>query len=54
MGFQINDVYINNLRYSDDTVLMVTNIVDLQWIQDLVRTASEEYYLNLNIRKNKL
>lgn len=43
-NIQINGKYINNLGYDDDTVLLATNLADLQVI-----TASEKY---LNIRSS--
>jgi hypothetical protein len=41
-GIVINGKIINNLRYADDTVLIASNIENLQKILDKVVTASEK------------
>lgn len=53
VSIRINGEYLNNIRYADDTVLLATNLKDLQLLVDRVRAASETYGLELNTKKTK-
>uniref|UniRef100_A0A8D8LPD3 Craniofacial development protein 2 n=1 Tax=Cacopsylla melanoneura TaxID=428564 RepID=A0A8D8LPD3_9HEMI len=53
-GIKINNYTINNLRYADDTVLLATNIDDLNNMVNKLSEISKEYGLNINISKTKL
>ncbi|KMQ95932.1 endonuclease-reverse transcriptase [Lasius niger] len=53
VGIRINEEYLNNIRYADETVLLATNLKDLQLLVNRVRAASETYGLELNTKKTK-
>lgn len=53
VGVKVNGIAINNIRYADDTVLVATNLVDLQRLINKVTIASEEWGLSLNTKKTK-
>ena len=52
-GLKINGKIINNLRYADDTVLLAESEHELQSLIDQVNKSSNEYGLDINIKKNK-
>lgn len=54
MGIKINGVWINNIRYADDAVLIADNIDDLQQMVNMVGEHSKSMGLNINTRKTKL
>ena len=47
-------LYINNLRYADDTTLMAESEEELQSLLMKVKVESEKVGLKLNIRKTKI
>lgn len=53
IGIKVNGVWINNIRYADDTVLVADNIDDPQQLVDLVGGRSQNMGLNVNIKKTK-
>ena len=53
-GIKIAKRNINNLRYADDTVLMVENKEELQSLLMRVKEKSKKADLKLNIQKMKI
>ena len=53
-GIKIAGRNINNLRYSDDTTLMVENKEELKSIQMKVKEHSEKAGLKFSIQKTKI
>ena len=53
-GIKISGRNINNLRYADDTTLMVEGEEELKSFLMKVKEESEEVGLNLNIQKMKI
>ena len=51
-GIKIAGRNINNLRYADDTTLMVESEVELKSPLKKVKEESEKAVLKLNIQKN--
>ena len=47
-------LYINNLRYADDTTLMAESKEELQSLLMKVKEESEKLGLKLNIQKTKI
>ena len=47
-------LYINNLRYADDTTLMAESEEELKSLLMKVKEESEKVGLNLNIKKTKI
>ena len=54
IGIQVNGRSINNIRYADDTVLIVEREQDLQTLQDKVNEASNSLGLRINKTKTKV
>ncbi|KAL1447433.1 hypothetical protein WDU94_013960 [Cyamophila willieti] len=52
-GIKINNRMVNNLRYADDTVIMASNVEDLQQMLNLLVTSSEQQGLYINTSKTK-
>ena len=52
--FLFRDVYINNLRYADDTTLMAESEEELKSLLMKVKEESEKVGLKLNIQKTKI
>ena len=52
-GIKIVGRYINNIRYADDTTLMVES-EKLKTLLMKVKKRSENIHLNLNIQKTKI
>jgi len=52
-GIKVNGECLNNIRYADDTVIFINDIVGLQYLMDRVVEVSERYGLILNIKKTK-
>ena len=52
-GILLNGEYINNIRYSDDTVICADSIEGLQELMNNVVDASKNYGLTLNPKKTK-
>ena len=53
-GIKISGRNINNLRYADDTTLMVENEEELKSLLMKVKEETEKIGLNLNIQKTKI
>lgn len=53
MGIRVNGLWINNIRYADDTLLIVDNIDDLQHPVDAMGQHSKSMGLNINVKKTK-
>ena len=53
-GIKISGRNINNLRYADDTTLMVDRKEDLKSLLMKVKEESEKVSLKLNIQKTKI
>ena len=53
-GIKISRRNINNLRYADDTTLMVESKEELKSLLIKVKEESEKVGLKLNIQKNKI
>ncbi|KAK9411278.1 hypothetical protein NXF25_002453 [Crotalus adamanteus] len=53
-GIKVNGVWINNLRYADDTVLLANKHEDLQLLINRVTEISGKYGLKLNTSKTKI
>ena len=53
-GIKIAGRNINNLRYADDTILMVERKEELQSLLMKVKEESEKVGLKLNIQKTKI
>ena len=54
LGINLAGRYINNLRYTDDTVLMERKEDNLQTLVNEVKANSEEAGLDMNINKAKV
>ena len=54
VGIKIAGRNINNLRYSDDTILMVEKEEELKSLLMKVKEESEKVGLKLNIQKTKI
>ena len=53
-GIKIAETNINNLRYADDTTLMVESKEELKSLLMKVKEESEKVDLKLNIQKTKI
>ena len=53
-GIKISGRNINNLRYADDTTLMVESEEELKSLLMKVKVESEKVGLKLNIQKTKI
>ena len=53
-GIKITRRNINNLRYADDTILMVESEEELKSLLMKVKEESEKFGLKLNIQKTKI
>ena len=53
-GIKISRRNINNLRYTDDTTLMVESEEELKSLLMKVKEESEKAYSKLNIQKTKI
>ena len=54
VGIKITGRNLNNLRYADDTTLMVENEKELKSLLMKVKEESEKVGLQLNIQKTKI
>lgn len=52
-GIIINGETINNLRYADDTVLLASNLENLQHLLQKLNNQCTEYGLKINLNKTK-
>lgn len=50
-SLNINGMNIDNIRYVDDTTLLVSNKEDLRKIFDVVKKASEQNGVNKNVKR---
>lgn len=53
IGLRVNGVWINNIRYADDTMLIADNMQDLQRLVNTVGQHSRLMGLNINTKKTK-
>ena len=53
MGIKINEKFINNLRYADDTVILSGTMHHLQRIMDKLSLTCIKYGLKMNANKTK-
>jgi hypothetical protein len=53
-GIKVNGVFINNIRYADDTTLIADSLEDLQYLIDRVNAESKKFGLSMNIKKTKM
>jgi len=53
IGIKVNGKFVNNLRYSDDTVILAGTMVHLQKSMDRLYIAGNKYGLEMNIKKTK-
>ena len=53
-GIKIAGININNLRYADDTTLMVESEAELKTLLMKVKVESKKVGLKLNIQKTKI
>ena len=53
-GIKISRSNINNLRFTDDTILMVENKEELKSLLMKVKEVNEKFGLKLNIQKTKI
>ena len=53
-GIKIAGRNINNLRYADDTILMIESEEELKSLLKKVKVESEKVGLKLNIQKTKI
>lgn len=53
VGIKVNGVYINNIRYADDSILIADNIEDLQQMIDELNRIGTNYGLKINSNKTK-
>lgn len=49
----MNGMFLNNIRYADDTTLLADSMSGLQGLVNQLTTYSEAYGLKINIRKTK-
>ena len=54
VGIKIAERNINNLRYADDSILMVASEEELKSLLMKVKAGSEKVGLKLNIQKMKI
>jgi hypothetical protein len=52
-GIKVNGIFVNNIRYADDTAIVADNIEDLQCLLNDLTLASEARGLKINIKKTK-
>ena len=53
IGIKVNGVWVNNIRYADDTMLIADNVQDLQRLVNIVGEHSRAAGLNINTKKTK-
>jgi len=53
VGVKVNGVWVNNIRYADDTVLIANNMEDLRDMLGTVGECSKNMGLNINTKKIK-
>ena len=54
MRIELYSMYVNNLRYADDTTLMAESEEELKSLLLKVKVESEKVGLKLNIQKTKI
>lgn len=52
-GIRVNGELINNIRYADDTFLLARSLEGLQELFNRVTHTSEQFGLDINIKKTK-
>jgi len=53
VGVKVNGVWVNKIRYADDTVLIADNMEDLREMLGTVGECSKNMVLNINTKKTK-
>jgi len=53
VGVKVNGVWVSNIRYADDTVLVADNMKDLRDMLGTVGECSKNMGLNINTKKTK-
>jgi len=53
VGVKVNAVWVNNICYADDTVLIADNLEDLRDMFGTVGECSKNMGLNINTKKTK-
>jgi len=53
IGIKVNRVWVNNIRYADDTMLIADNMQDLQGLINTVGQHSRLMGLNIHTKKTK-
>jgi len=53
VGVKVNGVWVNNIPYADDTVLIADNMEDLRDVLGTVGQCSKNMGLNINTKKTK-
>ena len=53
-GILINGYWFNNIRYAADTIVFTDNLEDLQVLVNRIALYSQQYGININIKKTKL
>lgn len=48
---KVHRIFINNIRYADDTVLIAETLEDHQGLINKINTASNKFDLTLNTKK---
>jgi len=53
VGVKVNGVWVNNIRYADDTVLIADNMDDLRDMLGTAGECSKNMGLNINTKKTR-
>jgi len=53
VGVKVNGVWVHNIRYADDTVLIADNMEDLRDMLGTVDKCSKNMGFNINTKKTK-
>ena len=53
IGVKVNEKFINNLRYADDTIILAGTMAHLQRSIDRIYIACNKYGLEMNVKKTK-
>ncbi|XP_029174698.1 uncharacterized protein LOC114943274 [Nylanderia fulva] len=54
LGIKVNGIYINTIKYADDTVIIADSIGNLQLLLNRISEAGQRMGLNINTNKTKL
>lgn len=53
-GIRVDGIYINNIRFAEDAVILVDSDLTLQILLDEINNASEKFGMELNVKKTKI